>query len=123
MLEENNAFCSICGKGYYVCLSCKDKMRLAPYKNFTDTAEHYKVHQAVRGFSTGVYTKEEFKEKLKNIDLSDLDSYKDNIKKIIKDALKEDEKIDVMVEPVVEEPIVKPVIRKRNYKKVEIEAE
>ena len=37
---------------------------------FTDTAEHYKVFQAVRGLSTGVYSNDEFKSKLKNIDLS-----------------------------------------------------
>lgn len=116
MAEKHNATCSICGKPYYVCMSCKDSMQLHPYKNFTDTAEHYKVFQVVRGFSTGVYDKDEFKSKLKNIDLSDLDSYRPHIKDLIQDALKE--------EAVIETSVVEatPVSRKRNYKinKVEV---
>lgn len=116
MAEKYNATCSICGKPYYVCMSCKDSMQLHPYKNFTDTAEHYKVFQAVRGFSTGVYNKDEFKSKLKNIDLSDLDGYRPHIKDLIKDALKE----EVIVEASVVETA--PVSRKRGYKinKVEV---
>lgn len=131
-MEKNNAVCSICGKEYYACLSCSDAMKLHPFKSFTDTAEHFKIFQAVKGFSTGVYTKEEFKSKLQNIDLSDLESYREHIKKIIKDVLEEDkikaveamENTDVnnVKEIVVEEAeivddVVKPtVFRKRNYK-------
>lgn len=101
-MEKNNAVCSICGRHYHKCLSCRDSMKLQPWKMFTDTAECYKVFQVVKGFSTGVYTKEEFKSKLKNLDLNDLDNYRDHIKAIIKDALKEDE-VKVVVEKV-EEP-------------------
>lgn len=115
MAEKNNATCSICGKPYYVCMSCKDSMQLHPYKSFTDTSEHYKVFQVVRGFSTGVYGKDEFKSKLKNIDLSDLDSYRPHIKDLIKNALKE--------EAVIETSVVEatPVPRKRNYKVNKVE--
>ena len=82
----------------------------------------------VRGFSTGMYTKDEFKSRLKNIDLSNLDNYKEHIKDLIKDALKEDEVIEVeapIVEEVSEEMVVeKPVYsRKRNYKVNKMEAE
>ena len=127
--ENNNAVCSICGRHYHKCLSCRDSMKLQPWKVFTDTAECYKVFQVVKGFSTGVYTKDEFKSKLKNIDLNDLENYREHIKVLIKDALKEDEPI---VESIVEDEVLetkdeitveKPVYsRKRNYK-VEIEAE
>lgn len=122
MADKNNAVCDICGKEYYVCLSCSDAMKLHPFKSFTDTAEHFKVFQAVKGLLTGVYTKEEFKSKLQNIDLSDLDSYKEHIKTLIKDALKEDEVAKVeasIVEDVATEDAIveKPVYsRKRNYK-------
>ena len=130
-MAENNAICSICGSGYYVCLSCKDKMRLHPYKIYCCSPSHFQVFQVVRGFSTGVYDKDEFKSKLKNIDLSDLENYRDHIKTLIKDVLKE-EKVEVVVEAakkiekiVVEEAeigeitedIVKPTVsRKRSYK-------
>lgn len=129
MQEKNNATCSICGSEYYVCLSCKDKMKLHPWKTYCCSPSHFQVAQVVRGFSNGVYNKEELKSKLLNVDLSDLDSYKEHIKTIIKDALKEDEVAKVEVEDevsfaeeveteeikemVAEQPIYS---RKRNYK-------
>ncbi len=102
MTEKHNATCKICGKSYYACTSCADSIKLHPYKIFTDTAEHFKVFQAVRGFSTGVYTKEEFKSKLQNIDLSDLENYREHIKMLIKDVLKE-EKVE---EPIIVESVI-----------------
>ena len=134
MAEKNNAVCSICGKEYYACLSCSDAMKLHPFKSFTDTAEHFKVFQVVSGLSTGVYTKDEAKEKFKNIDLKDIETFRPHIKKIVKDVLREEkaiaktsEKIEnTVVEDVAEvkveeteiaENIVKPTVsRKRNYK-------
>ena len=108
MAEKNNAKCSICGRDYYACLACKDSMSLSPWKSFTDTAEHYKVFQVVRGFSTGVYSKDEARTKLKNIDLSDIESFRPHINKIVKDILKEE-----IVEPVIDiEPMVVEDIKK-----------
>lgn len=137
MNEQINATCTVCGSGYHMCLSCKDKMKLSPWKMHTDTAEHFKIHQIIHGFSTGVYNKDEAKNKLKNVDLSDLDTFKPNIKSIIEDILKEDTVVkvvdnivDVKVEELsteeldIKEDIVEnPIPRKRNYKvnKVEVE--
>lgn len=116
--QRNNAICSICGKPYHKCLSCRDTMNLQPWKVFTDTSEHYKVFQAVRGYNIGVYTKDEFKSKLKNIDLSDLETYKESIKVLIKDALEKENKEELVVDDVV---ITTPVSRKRNYKTNKVE--
>ena len=143
MTEKNNAVCSICGKEYYACLSCSDAMKLHPFKSFTDTAEHFKVFQVVRGLSTGVYTKDEAKEKFKNIDLQDIESFRPHIRDIIKDVLKEDEvevvetvvetteKIEnTVVENIVKveveeteavEDVVKPIVSRKRYYKVETE--
>ena len=133
MPEKNNATCSICGNPYYLCMSCKDKMNLHPWKIYCCSVDCYKTSQVVRGFSTGTYTKNEFKSRLKNIDLSNLDNYKEHIKALIKDALKEDEVIEVETpiikeveaEEAPEEVVVeKPVYsRKRNYKVNKVEAE
>lgn len=132
MAEKNNATCSICDSEYYVCLSCQDSMKLHPWKIHCCSPSHFQVFQIIRGLSTGVYTKDEFKSKLKNIDLSDLDSYREHIKTLIEDALKEDGVVEVeTVLPVVEEVVTeetvieKPVYsRKRNYKvNSEVEAE
>lgn len=100
--NKHNAICSICGTSYYKCLSCKDTMKLSPWKKHTDTSEHYKVFQVLRGYNTGVYTKEEAKLKLYNIDLSDLESYREHIKELIKEILKEDkiEMTEIKVEEV-----------------------
>ena len=111
MGEQNNAICSICGNPYHLCLSCKDSMKLHPWKIHCCSPDCYKTFQVVKGYNTGVYTKEEFKSKLKNIDLSNLENYKENIKVLIKDTLKEEKE-----EFVVKEPIVSSVSRKRNYK-------
>ena len=120
MAEKSNATCKICGEPYYVCMSCANSMKAHPWKVFTDTSEHYKVFQVVRGLSTGVYTKDEAKEKFKNIDLKDIESFRPHIRDIVKDVLKE-EKVDVeeiaVEEMVTDEVIVKPTVsRKRNYK-------
>lgn len=98
-------------------------MKLQPWKMYTDSSEHYKVFQAVRGYNTGVYTKDEFKSKLENIDLSDLESYKENIKVLIKDVLKDKEPIAEAV-LVEEEAVVEASAhsRKRNYKVNKVEA-
>ena len=111
MGEQNNATCSICGNPYHLCLSCKDSMKLHPWKIHCCSPDCYKTFQVVKGYNTGVYTKEEFKSKLKNIDLSNLENYRENIKVLIKDTLKEEKE-----EFVVKEPIVSSVSRKRNYK-------
>lgn len=131
-MEKNNATCSICGNEYYVCLSCRDSVKANPWKIHTDTSEHYKVYQIIHGISTGVYTKDEARIKFKNVDLSDLNSFRPHIKKIVKDVLKEPvvkvveevievkpetDKIEVTMAENVEETIV---TRKRNYK---VEAE
>lgn len=124
MAEKNNATCSICDSGYYVCNSCKDSIRLQPWKIHCCSADCYKTYQVVRGFSTGVYTKDEFKSKLKNVDLSNLENYREHIKALIKDALKEDVvKEEVVVDEALaeEKPVMKAsTSRKRNYK---VEAE
>lgn len=120
MAEKHNATCKICGKSYYACMSCADTMKLHPFKSFTDTVEHFKVFQVVRGLSTGVYTKDEAKEKFKNIDLSDIEFFRPHIKDIIKDVLKEDEVIveDIAIDEVETDKVVvkSTVSRKRNYR-------
>lgn len=87
MNGENNATCSICGKGYYMCQSCKDQLRLSPWKVHTDTSEHYKIFQIIRGYSIGLYTKDEAKNKIKNVNLDDLESFIPEIQSVIKTIL------------------------------------
>ena len=87
LVDKNNATCSICGKSYYMCNACTDFKTLYPYKLHTDTPTHFQIYQVIHGYSTGIYNKNEAKEKLLNIDLSDLDTFRDNIKAVIIDIL------------------------------------
>ena len=116
MAEKINATCAICGKGYHLCMSCKDMISLTPWKKHTDTSEHYKIYQIIHGYSTKVYTKAEAKAKLKKVDLSDFDMLRDNIKTVITDIMGTDvaapvkkvsrtRKTKAVVEPPVE-PVV-----------------
>lgn len=131
MADKNNATCSICGSEYYACFSCKEAMNLHPWKLHCCSVGCYKAFQTVRGFSTGVYSKDEFKSKLKNLDLSNLDNYREHIKALIKNALNEktvvrvveevSEKVEEPVEQVTmteKETIVETPVysRKRSYK-------
>ena len=120
MSEQINAYCTICGNGYHMCLSCKDKMKMSPWKMYADSAEHYKIHQIIYGLSTKVYTEDEAMLKLKNVDLSDLETFKPNIKTIIKGILEKEkiaeevvEKAETEEKTIVEKPTYS---RKRNYK-------
>lgn len=105
MVEKNNAVCSICGSSYHLCLSCKDSMKLHPWKIHCCSSECYKTFQILKGFNNGIYTKEEAKEKFKNVDLSNLKNFIPHIKKAIKDILKEEKSI-----------VEKVVPKKKSYK-------
>ena len=107
MNKNNNVKCIICGKGYHLCRSCKDKLAVAPYKLLTDTSEHYKVYQVVNAYRGKVYTKEEAREVLKNIDISDKDTYLDSVKKILDEILEVEKKIN-KVEDINKNNVAKP---------------
>ena len=129
MAEQNNATCSICGKPYRMCLSCKDTLAIRPWQRYTCTSEHFKVFQVLRGFSTGVYTKDEAKSKFENINLDDLNTFRPHIKTTIEDIIKEPivekivdetDKSSVETKSVIDsdKPVVEKTTnyRKKNYK-------
>ena len=91
---KNNATCAICGKEYEMCYSCKDAKKSAPWKFHCDTAEHYKVYQIVNGYTSGIYTKDEALDRLKNVDLSDMSAFRVHIKSIVEDILREDKSVE-----------------------------
>lgn len=100
MAEQNNAVCAICGRGYYMCQSCKNAIELNPWKLHTDTSEHYQIYQIIHGYSIGIYNKAEANARMKNVDLSELASFRDNIKNAINEIL------DYQKEQKVEQKIV-----------------
>lgn len=89
MSEKINSYCAICGKGYHLCIPCDHTKDLYPWKIYTDTSEHYKIFQILHGLSTNIYTKEEAKERLQTVDLSDLNELREDIRDRIKDIMSE----------------------------------
>lgn len=120
MTEKHNATCAICGRSYYMCLSCKDFINLNPWKKHTDTSEHYKIFQILRGYNTGVYTKEEAKFKLQKVDLSDLESLRENIKNLINKIMSEEKQVDVIQVAHISQ-IPKTTRKRKSSKVVETE--
>lgn len=98
MSEKINAHCGICGKGYHLCLHC-NKDNSAAWKMHTDTAEHYKIFQILRGNTIKVYSDKEAAEKLKNVDLSDMNTFLPEVKAEIKRILGTAEKDKQHVKP------------------------
>lgn len=89
MSEELNATCDVCGKKYHVCVSCLQQKTFKPWRTVVDTIDHYKIYMAVHGY-TVTKDKELAKKELSVCDLSELDSFSDNIKKAINEILLED---------------------------------
>lgn len=82
MSVQNNAICSICGKGYRVCRSCLEQKSFRPWRSVTDTLEHYKIYLAIHGYTISG-NKEQAKEELQNCDLSGLETFRPEIKAAI----------------------------------------
>ena len=112
MAENINANCMICGKGYHMCLSCKDMVRLKPWQLHTDTSEHYKIYQILHGHTTGVYSDKEAKEKLQLVDLSDVDTFRPEVKAAIHKIMDYVEQ-SILEENTVDEEKPKKAVRKK----------
>lgn len=135
-MNNLNANCSICGKPYHMCYSCKKNDKTLVWKRFCCCPEHYKIYQVVHGYTTGLYTKAEADKKLKNIDTSDVDELRPNIREILVGIMGNDKKVEPVVEGKAEsvdveasvepaEPIdsVEPSRRTRKRTTVKTESE
>lgn len=89
--KDINAYCSICGKGYHICNSCKEQQTFKPWRTVVDSIEHYKIYLVLHGYSI-TKDKEKAKSELQKCDLSDLENFKPNIKSVIKEIMAEPKK-------------------------------
>ena len=102
MSQELNATCDICGKKYHVCNSCKEVKSFTPWRTVTDTMQHYLIFLALSEY-TKTKDKEKAKEELSKCDLSELDTFNENIKTAIKEIMAEGK--EKIVEAVSEENV------------------
>ena len=106
MAQELNATCDICGKKYHICSSCKEVKSFTPWRTVTDTMQHYIIFLALSEY-TKTKDKEKAKEELSKCDLSELDTFNENIKTAIKEIMAEGK--EKIVETVSEETVEKIV--------------
>ena len=102
MAQELNATCDICGKKYHVCNSCKEVKSFTPWRTVTDTMQHYLIFLALSEY-TKTKDKEKVKEELSKCDLSELDTFNENIQTVIKEIMAEGK--EKIVETVSEENV------------------
>ena len=81
MAEKINKHCAICGKGYHICMTCRD-MKATPWRQVVDTMNHYQIFLAIHGYSTTGDAETASKE-LEKCDLSDADTFTESIKEAI----------------------------------------
>ena len=102
MSQELNATCDICGKKYHICSSCKEVKSFTPWRTVTDTMQHYLIFLALSEY-TKTKDKEKAKEELSKCDLSELDTFNENIKTVIREIMAEGK--EKIVETVSEENV------------------
>ena len=110
MSQELNATCDICGKKYHICSSCKEVKSFTPRRTVTDTMQHYIIFLALSEY-TKTKDKEKAKEELSKCDLSELDTFNENIKSAIKEIMADGKEkvVETVSEETVEENVgIKP---------------
>lgn len=93
MSEYLNARCSICNTAYHVCNDCTKTESFTPWRKIACSVNCYGIYMALSGYTNGKSSKNETKDILSKYDLSNLNSFRENIKKCILDIQKEEQKI------------------------------
>lgn len=86
MALENNAICSICGKPYRVCRTCKEITSFTPWRTVTDTLPHYMIYLVLFEYTKNK-DKAKAKEGLEKCDLSELETFDNDVKNVINEIL------------------------------------
>lgn len=86
MALENNATCSICGKPYRVCRTCEEITSFTPWRTVTDTLPHYMIYLALFEYTKNK-DKAKAKEELGKCDLSEFETFDNDVKNVINEIL------------------------------------
>lgn len=76
-----NAHCRICGKGYHRC-NCNSE---GNWRKVTDIAEHYQIFCVIRDYNNEIIDANKANELLQKLDLSEKDSFNENVKEVLAD--------------------------------------
>lgn len=90
MPKDLNATCSICGKGYHLCMTCNEVKSFTPWRSIVDTVNCYKIFLSIKDYTNKAKTKEIAKSELVRFDLSEVDDFVPEIRDVVKEILSED---------------------------------
>lgn len=93
MAKESNATCSICGRDYYVCNTCRSTKTLKPWRTIADTIDCYKIYMIIHDYKNGTITKENARKKLDNCTLPK--TFQTHINEVIDEIMSIDKKIKI----------------------------
>ena len=98
-----NAYCTICGKGYHVCKSCREMKDLGPWRMVADNPNCYLIYTTLSRYNGGLISKDEARELLEKRDLRDRDTFKERVRSTIDKIMDEPKRARrVTKQPVVE---------------------
>lgn len=98
-MKENNAICKVCGKPYHRCLNCeKNKNNFISYKLVACSHNCFKIYATI----TSEESKEVQKKMLSTLDLTELETFEEEVKNYIKNILATEEK-ETVVKEIVED--------------------
>lgn len=86
MANQETATCVVCGRQYRACLSCKNQIRLKPWKSITDTMECYKIFLVITQYNNGYTSREEARKQLEAIPYNE-DILSESVRNKIKEIM------------------------------------
>lgn len=101
-----NAHCRICDEGYHRC-NCQSE---GNWRKVTCSAEHYQIFCVIRDYVNEVIDANKADGLLSKMDLSEKDSFRENVKEVLADIASNKTKVEVLkqdVAPKATEPVKK----------------
>lgn len=82
-----NAVCTVCGKKYHVCQSCRKIGSFVPWRTVADSPACYQIFQILSSHTNNRISDQEAKKRLSECDLKELDTFLPDIQKSIRSLL------------------------------------
>ena len=93
-VNKNNTTCIICGQKYHLCIACeRKKATWKSWRRFVDNENCYEIYNILNSYKFNKITKLEAKEMLNDVDLSNLENFKEKVQNEIKDILTEEKTV------------------------------
>lgn len=104
-VKEPNATCAICGKKYHLCIHCdKTKDNWKSWKVIVDTSNCHEIFKVLNDYNFKKITKLEARKLLKEIDLSEKNTFRESVRNQIDEIMAAKRK--KATEEFVEEAVV-----------------